>query len=499
MAKSARQSRPGGRGDVSPKVDPQETARLLKAMPPNAPESEMALLGSMLIDPGVIGDVVGIIRGGDDFFLDKHRSIYSAMVEIYDRTASVDVVRLNQQLTDRQVLDAIGGLDYLVQLSEAVPSAQFATEYAKAVRDKATLRQLIDASSSTVHDAFHSTEEAQVILELAEQKIFSIAQMRESTPFAHLPDLLQETMAKLESRDGTGLTGLSCGFEDIDEMTTGLQRGEMLIVAARPSMGKTALALNLMEGIAVTGQSVAMFSLEMGRQQLVQRLLCAKAGVDSQRLRRGTLLADDNRRLMAACDALASSKIFIDDTAGLTLLQLRSKARRMKEKFGIECVFIDYLQLMSSGSRSESRQVEVSEISRGIKAMARELDVPVVCLSQLNRAAEQREGHRPRMSDLRESGSIEQDADVIMMLHREEYYHQGDPEWADSNRDKVGMGELIFAKQRNGPTGVIKLIWDQNSTCFRSYMSAASPSGVEYRSLEPRGARYEGGADDLPS
>ncbi|MSR69022.1 MAG: replicative DNA helicase [Phycisphaerales bacterium] len=487
------------RGDSAPRVDPQEAARLLKAMPPNAPEAEMALLGSMLIEPGAIGDVVGIVRNADDFFQDKHRTIYSTMVEIYDRTSSVDVVRLNQTLSDRQVLEAIGGLEYLIQLSESVPSAQFATEYARAVRDKATLRQLIDASGSTVHDAFHSTEEAQMVLETAEQRIFSIAQNRESTPFADLPQLLRETMEALQSRDGSGLTGLASGFEDVDEMTSGLQRGEMLIVAARPSMGKTALALNMMEGVALAGQPVAMFSLEMGRQQLVQRLLCAKAGVDGQRLRRGTLQADDNRRLVAACDALQSSKIFIDDTAGLTLLQLRSKARRMKEKFDIGCIFIDYLQLMSSGLRSESRQVEVSEISRGIKAMARELNVPVVCLSQLNRAAEQREGHRPRMSDLRESGSIEQDADVILMLHREEYYHQGDPEWSETNLDKVGMAELIFAKQRNGPTGVVKLVWDQSSTCFRSYSPLSAPAGVEYRSFEPRGGVYGSSADDLPT
>lgn len=498
MAKSNRQRDSYGSGDSAQRIDPQETARLLKAMPPNAPEAEMALLGSMLVEPGVIGDVVGIIRSADDFYLDKHRTMYAALVEIYDRTASVDVVRLTQHLTDRQVLEAIGGIDYLVQISEAMPSAQFACEYAKTVRDKATLRQLIDASSLTVNDAHHSTEEAQMILEFAEQRIFSIAQMRESTPFAELPDLLRETMERLESRDGSGLTGVSCGFEDIDEMTTGLQRGEMMILAARPSMGKTALALNLMEGVALAGHPVAMFSLEMGRQQLVQRLLCAKAGVDGQRLRRGVLTADDSRRLLAACDALQSSKIYIDDTPGLTLLQLRSKARRMKEKFEIECIVIDYLQLMSSGSRSESRQVEVSEISRGIKAMARELDIPVVCLSQLNRAAEQREGHRPRMSDLRESGSIEQDADVIMMLHREEYYHHGDPEWSESNLDKVGMAELIFAKQRNGPTGVIKLIWDQNSTCFRSYSPLSAPSGVEYRSFEPRSATGDGINDDLP-
>ncbi len=496
MAKRSGSNRPG---DTASRIEPHDAARLFKAMPPNAPEAEMALLGSMLIEPGAIGDIVGIVRSAEDFFQDKHRTIYSTMVEIYDRTSSVDVVRLNQTLADRQVLEAIGGLDYLVQLSESVPSAQFAIEYARTVRDKATLRQLIDAAGSTAHDAFHSTEEAQSVLENAEQRIFSIAQNRESTPFADLPHLLRETMESLQSRDGTGLTGLASGFDDIDEMTSGLQRGEMLIVAARPSMGKTALALNMMEGVALAGQPVAMFSLEMGRQQLVQRLLCAKAGVDGQRLRRGTLQVDDNRRLVAACDALQSSKIFIDDTAGLTLLQLRSKARRMKEKFDIGCIFIDYLQLMSSGSRSESRQVEVSEISRGIKAMARELNVPVVCLSQLNRAAEQREGHRPRMSDLRESGSIEQDADVILMLHREEYYHQGDPEWPESNPDKVGLAELIFAKQRNGPTGVVKLVWDQHSTCFRPHSPLAAPAGVEYRSFEPRGGAYALGADDLPT
>lgn len=473
----------GAPGANSPiKVDPQETVRLLKAMPPNAPEAEMALLGSMLIDPGVIGDVVSIVRSADDFFQDKHRTIYSALVEIYDKTASVDVVRLNQQLTDRKVLEAVGGLEYLVELSESVPSAQFATEYARSVRDKATLRQLIEASSTTVHDAFHSTEDAQATLESAEQRIFSIAQLRESTPFAALPELLREVMSTLQAREGSGLTGLATGFDEVDDTTSGLQKGELLILAARPSMGKTALALNMMEGVALAGEAVAMFSLEMGRQQLVQRLLCAKAGVDGQRLRRGTLMPEDGRRLVTACDALQSSKMFIDDTPGLTLLQLRSKARRLKEKFGIGCVFIDYLQLMSSGSRSESRQIEVSEISRGIKAMARELNVPVVCLSQLNRAAEQREGHRPRMSDLRESGSIEQDADVIMMLHREEYYHQGDPEWAEANLDKAGMAELIFAKQRNGPTGVVKLVWDQNSTCFRTFSPHHQPVGVEYRS-----------------
>ena len=476
----ARTGRKRGEGESTDRVEPQEAIALLKGMPPNAPEAEMALLGSMLVDPGVIGDVVGVIRTADDLFQERHRTIYAALVEIYDRTASVDAVRLHQHLVDRRVIEAVGGLEYLVQLSEAVPSAQFALEYARTVRDKATLRQLIDASSSTMHDAYKATDEAQQILEGAEQRIFSIAQRRDSVAVAALSDLLREAMKAIESRDGTGLTGLGTGFADVDEMTSGLQRGEMLILAARPSMGKTALALNLMEGVALTGRPVAMFSLEMGRQQLVQRLLCAKAGVDGQRLRRGTLLREDSARLVAACSALDDSKIYIDDTPGLTLLQLRSKGRRLCEKYGVECIFIDYLQLMSSGSRSESRQVEVSDISRGIKAMALELQIPVVCLSQLNRAAEQREGHRPRMSDLRESGSIEQDADVILMLHREEYYHHGDADWKDANPDKAGIAELIFAKQRNGPTGVVKLVWDQGSTCFRSYSASQPPAGIAY-------------------
>jgi replicative DNA helicase len=497
MARRER-NREGDGGGLPVRVDPQDTVRLLKALPPNSQEAESALLGCLFVDPAVIGDVVSVIRSAEDFFQDRHKVIYANIVDLYDRSASVDVVRIVQQLTDRKVLDAVGGLEYLVRLSESMPSAQYAMEYARTVRDKATLRQLIDASSVTVHEAFAGEQNTDIVLEQAEQRIFAIAQRRESQSVSSLSDLLREAMERLEARDGTGLTGVGCGFDDIDEMTSGLQRGEMVILAARPSMGKTALALNMMEGVSLGGAPSVMFSLEMGRQQLVQRLLCAKAGVDGQRLRRGMLVSEDMRRLVGACDALQDSRIYIDDTPGLTLLQLRSKARRMKEKFNIACVFIDYLQLMSSGLRSESRQVEVSEISRGIKAMARELDVPVVCLSQLNRLAEQREGHRPRMSDLRESGSIEQDADVILMLHREEYYHQGDPEWAEANLDKAGIAELIFAKQRNGPTGVVKLVWDQSTTCFRSFSSRVPPAGVDFRAYEPRTIAERGIEDDLP-
>jgi len=258
-------------------------------------------------------------------------------------------------------------------------------------------------------------------------------------------------------------------------MLNGLQRGEMLILAARPSMGKTAFALNIAEQMAVADHPVAIFSLEMGKQQLVQRMLCARGRIDSQRMRRNTLREEDYQRLMTACNDLSEAPIYIDDTPGLNLLQLRSKARRMKDKHDIGAIVIDYLQLMSAGGRVESRQLEVSEISRGVKAMAREIDVPVLCLSQLNRAAEQREGHRPRMSDLRESGSIEQDADVVMMLHREEYYHKAEPEWAEQNPDKAGVAEVIIAKQRNGPTGVVTLGWNAQSTRFQDLSYATPP------------------------
>jgi replicative DNA helicase len=278
-------------------------------------------------------------------------------------------------------------------------------------------------------------------------------------------------------------------------MLSGLQRGEMVILAARPSMGKTAFALNITENMASSSGGVAFFSLEMGRQQLVQRILCAKGNDDGQKLRKNMLSRDEWQRIMGACDSLNEVPIYIDDTPGLTLLQMRSKARRMKEKHGIEAIVIDYLQLMSSGTRVESRQVEVSEISRGVKAMARELDVPVVCLSQLNRQAEGREGHRPRMSDLRESGSIEQDADVVMMLHREAYYHKQDPNWEEANPNRANIAEVIVAKQRNGPTGTVELLWDSRTTAFRNLSPQGASRGVEYAGRGDGGGEY----GDIPA
>ncbi len=463
-----------------------DLARLIQALPPQALEAEMSLLGAMLWDHRVVGDVVVVLRGGDDFARPAHRAIYDAIVDLYDKVGAVDVVQLHQRLLDRAILEDVGGLDYLVKLAESVPSAANAVHYAELVREKAILRELIGAAGEILEDAHHTAEGAATALESAEQRIFQIAQRRDRVALTDLRQILEETMKRLEENEGRTVTGVATGFVELDEMTSGLQAGEMIILAARPSMGKTAFALNLAENIAMDGLGVAIFSLEMSRQQLVQRLLCSRGQIDGQRFRRNLLRQDDFQRLMVACSDLASAPILIDDTPGLTLLQLRSKARRMKEKSGLKAIVIDYLQLMSAGGRVESRQLEVSEISRGIKAMARELEVPVVCLSQLNRAAEQREGHRPRMSDLRESGSIEQDADVVCMLHREEYYHRADPDWADQNPDKVGVAELIIAKQRNGPTGTVELAWDAASTRFRTLSHAAPPPSMVSRSFEPR-------------
>jgi replicative DNA helicase len=456
--------------------DGRHLSRLFEKLPPHATEAEMSLLGSILIDAQVIGDVVMVLRGGDDFYKPANGAIYDTMVELYNERSTLDIVQLHQLLVDRAALDAVGGLDYLVELADAVPSAANASHYARLVREKSKVRDLIATAGDILYEAYHSPEDAQVILEQAEQKIFQIAQQADRTTVDSLGELIQEAMETISANEGRHVSGLETGFVELDEMTHGLQKGEMIIVAARPSMGKTALALNLAESIALRGKPVGIFSLEMGRQQLVQRLLASRSGVNSQRLRRGMLNKDEHRSLIVACDEMLDAPVFIDDTPGLTMLQLRAKARRLTARHQVAVLVIDYLQLLTIGGRPESRQVEVSEISRGIKAMARELEIPVVCLSQLNRAAEQREGHRPRMSDLRDSGSIEQDADVVAMLHREEYYHQSQPDWADENPDKVGMAEVIIAKQRNGPTGTLKLTWSAECTRFRDYSPATPPS-----------------------
>ncbi len=446
-----------------------EVGQLFDKLPPHAIEAEMSLLGSIILDWRVCGEVLQIVDSAQAFYKPAHGAIFEVLRELYDVEQSIDMVQLNQKLVDKEMLEQVGGLQYLIELAESVPSAVSAGHYARIVRDKATLRSLISASGRVLHDCYNTDDPAQEQVDRAGQLIYQIAEKKSANDASLLKDLLEETYERLENDDGRPITGLGTGFLDLDEMTNGLQQGEMVIVAARPSMGKTAFMLNMAEHVCATsGHPVAVFSLEMSKQQLAQRLLCSRSGVNADRLRKNMLSSDEFQKLAMTVGDLSEAPLYIDDTPGLSLLQLRAKARRLAMDKHIKAVFVDYMQLMSEPSAArENRQQEVSTISRGIKALARELSVPVVCLSQLNRQAESREGHRPRMSDLRESGSIEQDADVIMMLHREEYYHN-DHEWKEANPDKVGVAEVILTKQRNGPTGTVDLMFDGSTTQFRN-------------------------------
>jgi len=451
-----------------PQVKHSEIAKVFAKSPPRAIEAEMGLLGAMILDWQVIGEVIQVLQGADDFYEPAHAAIYLVLVDLYDRHEPVDMIHLKQRLEDLGELEQIGGLDYLIELAEGTPSAVTARYYAKLVREASIKRQLIEAAGMILHDTYTSAEGTADLLEQAEQAIFRLAEARSGVDDASdLATLLQETYDRLEAAEDKHYTGLESGFRDLDDLTSGLQNGEMIILAARPSMGKTAFALNVAEHVAANSkQPVAIFSLEMSKQQLAQRLLCSRSGVDSHKLRRNMLSSDDFHSLSMTVGELSEAPVFIDDTPGLALLQLRAKARRLASRHDIKLFIVDYLQLMRMDGRVESRQQEVSAMSRGIKAMAREVNAPVICLSQLNRSPEQREGHRPRMSDLRESGSIEQDADVVMMLHREEYYHNNDPEWLEQNPEKAGHAELIITKQRNGPTGVVGLQFDNKTTRF---------------------------------
>lgn len=462
--------------------------KLFDRLPPHSIEAEMSLLGSMLLDPQVIPDVLPLVRTGDQFYKEAHAAVFAAILDTYDRHNSGDMVQVAEYLRVRDQLDLIGGTDYLVQLVECVPSAVNAVHYARIVADRAQLRSLIDAAGQILYNAYHSGDEpdgAKGVTDKAEMAIFNIAQAQQAAEPETLRELVKRQISVIEQLDGQKVSGLSTGFPDLDHMLSGLQQGEMVIVAARPSMGKSALMLNMAEQIALAGTPVGVFSLEMSRGLLTQRLLSSRSGLDANRLRAGGLSMAEWEQLNRGAAALYEAAIVIDDTPAMTVLDLRARARRMVAQHGVKCVFVDYLQLLTAPTAAkESRQVEVSTISRQIKALARELSVPVVTLAQLNRGAEQRERNRPRMSDLRESGSIEQDADVVMLVHREAYYHKDDEDWLNDpdNADRLNLTELIVAKQRNGPTGVVKLVWDDATTRFASYTRPREYAG--YPSME---------------
>ena len=442
------------------------TGHLTVRSMPESLAAEAAVLGSMIIDPESIGHVVEILNS-ESFYRIEHRHIYDALISLYEKNKGVgiDAVLLRDELTERDWLEEVGGVEYIQKILETVPSSANVSYYAGIVKNKMLLRELITVTSEILDNAYNQTGEIREALDDAERKIFSVTDKNISGTAESLKDLVVHSFELIEKRHGVHITGLPTDFYELDELTCGLQNGEMIIIAGRPSMGKTSLALNMAEHIGVAEKiPVGIFSLEMGRQQLAERFLCSISEMDSQKVRKGLLGDEDYKKLADACAELSEAPIYIDDTASLTPLELRAKARRLKSRHDIRVIFVDYLQLMHVGSgKIESRQQEITAISRYLKALARELDIPVIVLSQLNRSPEGREGHRPRMSDLRESGSIEQDADVIMLLHREDYYHRGDADYQMNN-----TAEVIIAKQRNGPTGKVDLRFEEKFTRFRN-------------------------------
>ncbi len=447
-------------------------------VPPQDIEAEMSLLGSMMLSRDAIGDILPIIHRNESerFYRPDHRRLFEVLVDMYDRGDPIDLVTLRNELDRLTLLQEVGGVEYIADLAESVPSHLHAEHYARIVRDKAMLRDLILAGGTIIEEAYSHQEEARQILDRAEQILFGVTDQRITDQAAPIRDSLEEIFQLIESRDGHYITGVPTGFIELDDMLSGMQPGEMLVVAARPSMGKTAFGLSVAEHVAaVQGRPAAFFSMEMSRRSVVQRILCSRARIDSHKFRRGMMTDAEVAALHEACGQLAEVQLFVDDTPGMSVLELRAKSRRLKARFGIHAIFVDYLQLMSSPGRQESRQQEVSQISRGIKALARELNIPVVVLAQLNRNPEGRTDNRPRMSDLRESGAIEQDADVIILLHREEYYKK-----ESCPEELRGVSEIIVDKQRNGPTGIVRLFFNNRYTRFDNYAPNAGGYVPDY-------------------
>ncbi len=445
------------------------SAAFAERRPPFSLEAEMSVLGGMFLDPDAVVKAIEVV---DDtmFFREGHRRLYRAMVRLWEQGEVVDSVTLSEQLKSSGDYEAIGGAPYLAQLLDAVPTAANIEYHARIVREKALLRRLIEAATSIIQATYEAGGEIETLLDEAEQKIFQIAQTQDRKGFVWIKELLWPAMEQIEllSQNSSPITGVPTGFPDLDEMTAGFQRGDLVIVAARPSMGKTAFTLNITQHAAISAHhSVAFFSLEMSKESLVQRMLTSEARVDASRVRTGRLRDDDYPRLAQAAGLLNTAPIYVDDTPAISILEMRAKARRLKaDRPDLALIIVDYLQLMQGNARTENRQQEVSEISRGLKALAKELDVPVVALSQLSRAVESRPDKRPMMSDLRESGALEQDADLIMFLYRPEYYHG--PTDKDGN-SLEGRAEVIIGKQRNGATGSIPLMFHKEYTRFESY------------------------------
>ncbi len=433
-------------------------------VPPYNIDAEQLVIGSMIVDKNAIAAATEILKG-DEFYKDHHKILFDAIVSLYDHDTPVDIITITEQLkTMDKTLEDVGGVSYISDLVAGVETTaeERVKAHAKIVEEKHTLRRLIKSSNEIVEKCYEQNLDVEYIVSDAEKNIFDISQKTNSADFEHLSSIIERSFEDFEKlyNNKNEVTGIPTGFKDLDSRTSGFQKGDLVLIAARPSMGKTAFVLNLALNAGLRAdKSVAIFSLEMSREQLVYRMLCAEANIDMQKLRVGDLDDESWIRLGRASSPMSSSRIFIDDTPGITVSELRSKCRRLKIEKGLDLIIIDYLQLMSGSRHSESRQQEVSEISRSLKAIAKEMGAPVVALSQLSRAPEMRADHRPILSDLRESGSIEQDADIVMFLYRDEYY--------DKESEKKGIAEVIIAKQRNGPTGTVELAWIGQYTRFR--------------------------------
>lgn len=439
-------------------------AEIFQNVPPHDDAAELAVLGAMFLDREAASLALEMLTG-EDFYRPDHRQVFEAAEELYHSGVPIDMITVKNKLEEKQVFEQIGGLPFLANISTSVGSSANMRHYAAIVEEKSVLRRLIRTANNISQMSYEGKTDVNAIMDTAEKGIFDIMQNRHSDQFHHIRDIAVDSIEKIEDiyRSKGKLTGVPTGFVDFDQKTAGLQKSDLILLAARPSMGKTAFALNIIQNAAIRSNvPTAVFSLEMSREQLVNRMLCSEAMLDAQRLRTGELTDSDWADLIQAMGPLSQAPIYIDDTPGVTPMKVRSKCRRLKVEKGLGLIVIDYLQLMSGNSRNDSRQQEISEISRALKAIAREMEAPVIALSQLSRACEQRADHRPMLSDLRESGAIEQDADVVAFLYRDEYYFP--------DTEKKNQAELIIAKQRNGPTGTVDLTWMGQYTKFGNFL-----------------------------
>jgi len=433
-------------------------------VPPQNMEAEQSVLGGILLENQSLNAVLEIMTGAD-FYSEGHRKIFDAIADLSDRGEPSDLITLSSLLKDRGQLDQVGGMVYLASLVDGVPSAANIAYYARIVKEKAILRSLIATATEILQKTYNAGSDVDSVLDQAEQAIFEISENKIRPSFYTIREVVKDNFKELErlAERKDLITGVPTGFDKLDEITSGLQRSDLIIIAGRPSTGKTAFALNIAQNAALkSGVPVAVFSLEMAKEQLVFRMLSAEARVDSQRLRKGFLGETDWKKLVKASSDLSEAPIYIDDSAGITVLEMKAKSRRLKADAGLGLIILDYLQLMKGGAYKESREQEISEISRSLKGLAKELSVPVIALSQLNRKVEDRTNRRPQMADLRESGAIEQDADVIAFIYRDEVYNR-----SEDNPDK-GIAEIIIGKQRNGPTGTVKLAFLEKYTSFEN-------------------------------